>query len=387
MDLTHRMSRKLSVSSQYFLNFGVMGIFIPYFNLYCYSLGFTGFQIGTLSALRSVAMVVFPLVWGTLADRYRIRRPIYIACTFVSTAIWLFYFFTTDFRQMLVISVCFAVFRAPIISFLEAFTMDVLGGEKKSYGKIRVWGSVSFIFAVLVLGPVIDLYSIDIILILIFFGLLLQSVISVNIPSIDIEKSDAVTPGVKDLFTRRIVAFLVSAFLMLVSHGAYYGFFSIHLENLGYGKTIVGLSWALASSFEILVMIGSDRIFKRYRIERVLVFSFFAAAVRWFSLFFAESLFVIFLLQMFHAATYGTFHMASILYIDVLAPASAKTLGQAVNNASSYGLGLMTGFFINGYLYEITGAPALFGMSGFVALSGAAVFIVSRMLSSCEPSG
>ena len=157
---------------------------------------------------------------------------------------------------------------------------------------------------------------------------------------------------------------------MLVSHGAYYGFFSIHLENLGYGSTFIGLTWAFASAAEILVMIRSDQIFRRFSLESVLIFSFMVAALRWFVLFWAQSAAVILLSQVLHAITYGTFHIASILYIDRLAPDRAKTLGQAVNNAISYGLGLMVGFFFNGYLYEISGSFTLFMISSLIALSG-----------------
>lgn len=376
----NRDPRKISISSQYFINFGIMGIFMPYFNLYCYGLGFTGFQIGGLSAVRSIATVLFPPLWGALADRLEIRRPIYMACTMASTAIWFFYLLTTNFWHMLAVTVGFAIFRAPITSFLEAFTLDVLGGEKKSYGKIRVWGSVSFIASVLALGPVIDLYSIEIILILVFLGLLLQSIMAVKLPNIRIEKDEAPGHGKDRLLSRRLAVFLLAAFLMLVSHGAYYGFFSIHLENLGYGKTFIGICWALASGAEILVMIFSDKIFNRFRIEDILVFSVFAAAIRWFSLFFAVSPPAILLLQLFHALTYGAFHIGSILYIDVLAPNSAKTLGQSINNASSYGLGLMVGFLITGYLYEKIGAPALFAVSGCIALACAGVLLGARKI-------
>jgi PPP family 3-phenylpropionic acid transporter len=161
---------------------------------------------------------------------------------------------------------------------------------------------------------------------------------------------------------------------MLVSHGAYYGFFSIHLENLGYHSTFIGLSWALASTAEILVMVKSDRIFNRFSLENGLFFSFLVAAVRWMILFFSESAAVILLSQILHSVTYGTFHMASILYIDRLAPDSAKTLGQAVNNGLTYGFGLMVGFFINGYIYETTGSFVLFLISSLIALAGGMLF-------------
>jgi PPP family 3-phenylpropionic acid transporter len=366
----HSGSFKLIVSSQYFIYFGVLGIFLPYFNLYCYRLGFSGFQIGVLSALRTAATVLFPLFWGTLADRFQIRRPIYIFCNFISTGIWVFYLYTSDFWIMLVITILYGTFYAPIISFLEAFTMDVLAGEKKSYGRIRAWGSMSFILVVIVVGKVIDLYSVDVILVLILVGSLVQAVISANIPDIKIKKPKLTKTGAQFLSEIQVVVFLFCAFLMLVSHGAYYGFFSIHLENLGYGSTFIGLAWAVAVISEILVMVQSKEIFKRFSLENVLVFSFIMAAFRWFTLFFTTSPVIILLIQITHAITYGTFHIASILYIDSLSPDEAKTLGQAVNNAVTYGLGIMIGFFMSGYLYESTGSFFLFGVSGLIALAG-----------------
>ncbi len=369
-----RRSFKIAIGSQYFLYFGVLGIFLPFFNLYCYHLGFSGLRIGVLSAVRSVALIVFPLIWGALADRLDARRPIYILCNFCSAIIWMLYLFTIDFWPMLAITIFYGMFFAPIISFLEAFTMDLLGREKKSYGRIRAWGSISFIAVVLVLGRVIDLYSVEIIVVLILAGSLILSIISTRIPGFQNVKKKRLSGEAKSLLQRRVLVFLFCAFLMLVSHSAYYGFFSIHLENLGYGNTFIGLAWALASTAEILVMIRSDRIFSRFSIESVLIFSFMTAALRWLILFSARSAAAILLSQILHAATYGAFHIGSILYIDRLAPEKAKTLGQAVNNAVSYGLGLMVGFFFNGYLYEITGSFTLFIISCQIALFGGLFF-------------
>jgi PPP family 3-phenylpropionic acid transporter len=373
-DMDNRRSYKFIISSQYFIYFGVMGIFLPYFNLYCYNLGFSGLQIGALSGLRSVAMVVFPLIWGILADRHDLRRPIYILCNFISTAVWVMYLFNIEFWPMLFITALYGMFYAPIISFLEAVTMDVLGTAKKSYGRIRAWGSISFIVMVLVLGKIIDLYSVDIILVLILIGSVMLTLISLAIPAIQATKKNLLAPGAGSLLEKRVIVFLFCAFLMLVSHGAYYGFFSIHLANMGFGSTFIGITWALASTAEILVMIKSDKLFHRFSLENVLFFSFVVAAARWMILFFAQSATVILLSQILHAVTYGTFHMASILYIDRLAPEKAKTLGQAVNNALTYGLGLMVGFFVNGYVYEITGSFTLFLMSSLIALASGLLF-------------
>ena len=380
MNKDNHNSFKWIISSQYFLYFGVMGVFLPYFNLYCYDIDFTGIQIGVLSAIRSVALILTPLIWGTMADRYRIRRPIYILCSFVSTGIWAFYLYTTNFWAMLVITVFYGIFYSPIISFLEAFAMDVLDTRKISYGKLRGWGSIAFIITVIVLGKVIDLYSIEIILALIFFGSLAQALISIKIPDIQVKKKTAFFSKAKVLLNRRVIVFLFCAFLMLVSHGTYYGFYSIHLDKLGYDKTFIGVSWAVASIAEIIVMIKSDSIFRRFSIDNIQFFSFMMAAFRWIALSFATAPVFILFLQIFHAFTYAMFHVSSILYIDASTPDEAKTLGQAINNAVTYGLGLMVGFFLNGYLFDTLGSFTLFRMSSFIALGGGILLKCSRML-------
>ncbi|CAB5154658.1 Probable 3-phenylpropionic acid transporter [Olavius algarvensis associated proteobacterium Delta 3] len=370
------------IASQYVLYFGILGIFLPYFNLYCFHLGFSGFEIGVISAVRTVTTAFFPLVWGALADRYQIRKPLYVACSIASTGIWALFLLTTDFLPMLAITLCYGTFYAPIIAFLEAFTMDHLGTKKKRYGAIRAWGSISFILTVILVGRVIDAAPIRIILVLILAGSILQSFLSTQVPGPTGLRTKTAASGFSLLTRRPVLLFLCSAFLMLVSHGTYYGFFSIHLAGLGYGGTFIGFAWALASAAEILVMINSERIFMRFSLQRVLVFSFLVAAFRWSVLSWAESGTIILLTQLLHAATYGAFHMASILYIDSLIPAPAKTFGQSANNAVTYGLGMMTGFFLNGVLYDWVGVQTLFGLSAVTAIAGAGLLLVGSSFSS-----
>lgn len=362
------------VATQYFLYFGVMGMHLPFFNLYCYELGFSGWQIGSLSATRSIVLILFSIGWSVLADRFQRRRAIYLCCNFSSAALWALFLLTTDFFWMLAITIAYGIFYAPLIAFLEAFAMDMLGKDKKRYGRMRAWGSLAFITVVMVLGRIIDLYTIKIIISLILAGSWVQALVALGFPRIQPVTLKPFGPKLKGLFTPKVTVFLFCAFLMLASHGAYYAFFSIHLRSLKFDNFFIGLCWATAVGAEIVAMIFSERIFKRFGYQTVLIFSFAVAVLRWSGLWVVSSPAGILVLQAAHAVTYGTFHMASILYMDALAPAEAKTTAQALNNAVTYGLGLMVGFFISGALYEQLGSFALFAISGFMALMGGFVF-------------
>jgi len=360
---------------QYFIYFGVMGIFLPYFNLYCHHLGFTSFEIGSLSALRTAITIVFSIVWSIVADRYAWRKPIYVLFNFLSAAIWVFFLYINDFSGMVIVTIFHTIFFAPLIAFIEAFAMDELGGgggDKNRYGRIRAWGSVSFILVVFSLGKVSDLFSINTIVPLILAGYTLQAIFSIPMPKAKARK-EQFHAGVRELLNARTLTFLTCSFLMIFSHGTYYGFYSIYLEELGYGPFFIGSTWAVASIAEIVIMINSGRILKYITLENVIFFSCLAASARWCLLWRAVTVAEIMIAQLLHAFTYGTFHVASILYMDRLSTGQTRTLGQAANNAVSYGLGMMAGFMLNGYLYETYGAR-LFLMSACVSLAGAVVF-------------
>ena len=368
------------ISLQYALYFGAQGVFIPYFNLYCYHLGFNGVQIGALSSLRSVVLVVFSLAWGALADRFHMRKPLYVWCNVISTLVWSFYLIADTFWTMFLVTALYGVFYAPIIAFLEAFSMDLLGRGKSGYGRLRVWGSVAFIVVVVVVGWALGWLPIKAVLVFIFAGGVLLSLVGLIMPASTAASKEPFWKSIRAFMNQRVLVFLLCAFLMLVSHGAYYGFFSIYLENLGFGSSFIGLAWALAIIAEILVMVNSKRIFQYLSLETALAVTFIIAIFRWVLLGTLHAWYAILMLQVLHAGTYAMFHMASILYMDELAPEGAKTLGQSINNAMTYGLGLMAGFFISGFLYEQAGASFAFMASALLALLGGAVFMGFRLV-------
>lgn len=368
--------RRRIISLQYFIYFAILGVFLPYFNLYCHHLGFSGIQIGALSSMRSIILVVFAVLWSGIADRYQFRKAIFIACSCAGTIVWTFYFFHDNFLMILIITGSYSIFNAPIISFLEAMTIEVLGKKKSSYGTIRAWGSIAFIVMVLFMGYLIDVLSTRIILMAVFIGSILQTGLSLRMPHVRRVRTGTFRLSLGRFFRKRVVVFLLCAFLMLMSHGTYYGFYSIHLENLGYESLFIGMAWALASIAEILVMIRSRWIFSRLSYEKVLIISFVVASIRWFLSGVTISPYWILLLQITHCVTYGLFHMASILYMDLLSPDETKTFGQAVNNATTYGLGLMAGFFVSGFLYEHASPESMFFVSGLLSLIAGIIFAV-----------
>ncbi len=362
---------RFQLALQYFLYYSIVGIHLPYLNLYFRENGFSGREIGTLSSLRTLSIIFFPLFWGMLADRFRMRKTIYVMCNAASSVLWSLYLITGGFVPTAAVTFAFAAFYSPIISFLEAFSMDILGAAKKSYGKIRLWGSISFVCVVLVLGRVIAEKGIGIIIPLSLGMMLFMSVLSCFFPKTGGHGPEFSLKSATFILRPDFALFLASCVLMLGSHGAYYGFLSIKLSAEGASASYIGIVWAVGSASEILVMLYSKELFRRIGIETVLVWSFAFAALRWLIVCFLgdQPIFMI-LSQLCHAVTYGCFHMACILFTDKVSDEGVKTLAQSVNNAVSYGLGLMAGIFTCGFFYDRYQNLVFLGCSAAAVLGG-----------------
>ncbi|TWI75547.1 PPP family 3-phenylpropionic acid transporter [Desulfobotulus alkaliphilus] len=356
-------------SGNYFFYFLVLGVYFPYFPLYCHYAGFSENQIGIITALKTFSAIFFPLIWAWIADRFHMHRSVFLLCHFSSFILWGFFFLTESFLMMLLIMLVYGLFHSPLIGFTEAFTVGFLGGKKSGYGNIRLWGSVGFIIAVWGCGIALDFLSPSIVLWLVFSGSLAGAWLAVYTP---VKKNSNVRIYKKDiirLFSGNSMVFLLVTFIMLMSHGVYYGFFSIHLSKAGFSGNFIGFVWAMASIAEIFVMLGSRYLFYYFSLKSLILFSFAAAVLRWCLLAFSIDPMVIVLSQLLHAITYGVFHMTTILYMDILVDAGAKTIGQTVLNASSYGLGLMVGYLVGGMGFAALGSD-MFLVSAIMAFSG-----------------
>ncbi|MCW7754020.1 MFS transporter [Desulfobotulus sp. H1] len=358
-------------SGNYFFYFLVLGIYFPFFPLYCHHIGFSEKEVGIISAVKTFTTVFFPLGWALLADRFRLQRSVFLLCHCTATLIWCAFFFTDSFVPMVLIMGAYGFFHSPVIGFTESFTVHFLGGNKTGYGKIRAWGSVGFILAVWSGGMLLDIWSSGMVLWLIGLGSMAGAMVAFGMP---VSQNRGVRISRKDLqpfFSGNGSLFLWVCFLMLMSHGAYYGFFSIHLADAGFSGSFTGFAWALASFAEIGVMLASRRLFSFFPLKSLILFSFAVAVLRWTLLAFSLSASVILFSQLLHAVTYGVFHMTTILYMDQLVTSGAKTMGQTVLNASSYGLGLMAGYMVGGWGFAAMGS-GMFLVSAGMALAGGA---------------
>jgi PPP family 3-phenylpropionic acid transporter len=183
------------------------------------------------------------------------------------------------------------------------------------------------------------------------------------------------TPSVRQLLRKReVIAFFISTFLMIAAHAALYVYYSLYLSDMGYSKTVIGLMWSLGVVAEILFFYFQAPLFRRFGVATLMLTSLLVGVVRFLMIGFgAESLALLLIAQILHAATFGVHHSASVATLQRWFAGPLQARGQALFISVSYGLGGSLGGLLLSACWDTFGArlvyiiAALFCMAGWAA--------------------
>lgn len=360
------------LSLYYFCFFGALGSFVPYWSVYLHHLDYTAVEIGQLLALFLISKMLAPFALGWAADHYG-KRMLWIR---ISALLAVFGFMPAVVGQdylwiVLAVAVGGFFWNASLPQF-EVVTLNHLGDKSNRYSWVRLWGSIGFIAAVLCLPYLFKYAGIHILplVMVMIFALLAVSTVLVSDKDHAHATSLTVTNLPQLLRHPMVLAFFLACILQSTSHGGYYTFFSIYLEDHHYSRGITGWMWALGVIAEVILFIFLYRLFENHAAHRLFGWSLLLTAIRWFLLaYYVDNLFLLIITQILHAASFGLFHASAIHLIHDWFPGRLQGRGQALYSGLSFGLGGAIGSMLSGYLWEYTSALTTFNSMALLALA------------------
>ncbi len=181
----------------------------------------------------------------------------------------------------------------------------------------------------------------------------------------------------RDVLRRPVVLSLLSVcFLVQASHGPYYAFFSIYLEEYGYSTALIGQLWALGVLAEIGVFLVMPVLLPRFGARRLLLTAVSLTTVRWLLIAgFAGRLPVVVFAQTLHAASFGLYHAVAIYMVHRLFTGAHQGRGQALYSSISFGAGGALGSLVSGYLWTGMGAQSMYLLAAGVSLAALVVVL------------
>jgi PPP family 3-phenylpropionic acid transporter len=361
------------LSGFYFFYFALLGALVPYWGLFLQGRGFDAVAIGELMAILMATKIVAPNVWGWLGDRLGHRMQIVRLASLVSILVFAGMYWADGFLAIALVMALYSFFWNASLPQFEVVTFTYLRERVARYALIRVWGSIGFILTVIALGALIEWRGVEVVLhaVLGIFLAIWFSTLLVRDP--DPEPHPVAQASLASVLrSPAIIAFFAAVFLMQASHGPYYAFYSIFMKDMGYSEGLIGQLWALGVLAEVGLFLVMHRLLETWGARRVLVASLALAALRWVLIgHFADSLALVVVAQLLHAATFGTFHAASIHLVHHYFRGRHKGRGQALYSSVSFGAGGAVGSLASGYAWDGIGAAFTYSLAGAVALLGA----------------
>lgn len=357
------------LSGFYLFYFASLGALVPFWSLYLDSLGFSKVEIGQLIAFLMAPKIFAPYLWGWFADHSDQRISVIryaslgAAITFSGT-LWV-----TGYMPLALVTGLFGFFWHAALPQFEAVTMDHLGDEVHHYSRIRVWGSIGFIVVVMGLPWLLEGSDIQYLPHLTLAMLVLIFITTLGMRDFPRGEMDGPVPVTAVLKRVDVLTLLVVSLLQLVSHGPYYTFFTIYLQDHGYSLGLAGQLWALGVGAEVVLFLFMHRLLGRFDVSRLLQASILVTVLRWALIaFFPDHIVILLIAQLMHAASYGLFHASAIHMIYDMFPGRLQGRGQALYASFSFGLGGAIGAFYSGYAWESWGASWSFGVAALISL-------------------
>lgn len=358
------------LSGFYLCYFISLGALVPYWGLYLKSVGLSVAEIGELFAILMASKVVAPYVWGWIADHTGHRMTIIRIASLSAALAFIGVFFGSSFWWLALVMAGFGFFWNASLPQFEATTMNHLGGETHRYSGIRLWGSVGFILAVASLGQIIEQYgaeSLPVILAVVFVLIWLSSL---AVPESAAGHLPLDQQSLLSVLKRPVVfSLLLVCFLMQASHGPYYTFYTLYLEEYGYSTAQIGQLWALGVVAEIMIFLIMPRLLARYSTRHLLLAAVSLTTLRWVLIaWLVHQPMVVILAQTLHAASFGLYHAVAIFMIHALFTGAHQGRGQALYSSLSFGAGGALGSIASGYLWTSLGPQSMFALAAVTGL-------------------
>jgi len=364
------------LSGFYLFYFALLGTLVPYWALYLQHEGFRAAEIGFLMALPQITKLVAPVMWGWLADRSGRRLSVIRFGNFIAALTFAGVFFVDGFWSMALLLTTFSFFWNAVLAQFEALTLENLGDRSHRYSHVRLWGSIGFIATVCAVGLALDHYPVTVIPWVMLASLWLIWLCTLLMPDHQHQVAARSSEGLWALLKKpAAISFLLGGFLLQMSHGPYYTFFTIYLDEQGFSRIASGSLWALGVIAEVVLFLFMHRLLQRFSLRTLLVASIALAALRWLLIGSGITSWPLLIVaQCLHAASFGSFHAAAIAWVHQYFRGHAGQ-GQALYSSVGFGAGWAAGAVLSGILWEQIGSQ-IFLWAALVAALATLVMLV-----------
>ncbi len=361
-------------------NFSYMsiGALLPLIGQYMKYIGFTGAQIGTVTASGTAVAIFASAFWGKIYSGSGRKRQILMLLCLMAAGVC---FVLSGIKQYCVFLAVFAVmyfFQAPIMSLTDAFTVE----SRQSFGNLRAWGAVGFALGIFAAGNVTGKLGIDKVFWFYILSFAASAAILMTIRKsrderAGSEKGECEKPaGYKAILrNKNIRRLIICAFFMggtNVANNTYFSF--LYIEG---GGTVAGVGTVmlLMVGSEVPFMAWCERLARRFTMERIILAAMLISSARF--LLFGVGLpwWCLMILSFSQGAVNGILLIEFVRYVSYLAPKGSESIAISTYYIIGSNLSTICCQMAGGVILDAAGAHGVYMFFGLFNLAGALLYL------------
>lgn len=370
--------------------FLVYGIHVPFMSLWLDFKGLSAAEIAIATAApQFLRLAVTPLV-GAYADATGRHRRLIAALAWAALVVTLVMSQSRGFVALLALATALQVLVSTIMPLTETIALSGARLAGLDYGRMRLWGSLTFIVATFAAGPVIDAAGAGSVVWLIAVGLVATVACGALLPQPvagspavseagqRAPSADLATEGLRLLRTPLFLLFLFAASAAMGSHAMLYTFGALIWQGQAISTTWIGILWAIGVICEIALFAWSGWFMRTVGVKGALVLGLAGSVVRWAALAFDPPLWLLVVLSPLHGLGYGAAHLGAMHFIAEAVPRRAAGTAQAMYSAVAAGAAQGAATLAAGAIYRAYGSYGYLAMAALALAGLAAALVVAR---------
>jgi PPP family 3-phenylpropionic acid transporter len=362
----------------------IIGTQLPYLPVWLDWAGLRASEIAVITGTPLIVRVAVTPIIAFAADRVGDHRKFLIGLAWLGLGGFVALGQSSSFWPILAWTIVSSLSWTTILPLTEAVAMRGVKIAGLDYGRMRLWGSLSFIAASFVGGGVVARLGGASAIWLVVAGAALTVAATHGLarPVREGRSKAATGPprqsirqAVGLLRSRSFLLFLMAAGLAQASHAAFYTFGTLHWRALGLSTAWSGMLWAVSIVAEVALFAYSAAVVRRIGPVQLIVLGAGAAVLRWLIMGLDPALFLLLALQILHALTFGATHLGAIHFIARVVPEAQAGTAQALyasitGGIATGGVTLMAGPVYAAYAGRVYWAMALVAAAALLAALG-----------------
>ncbi|MBR0474889.1 MAG: MFS transporter [Erysipelotrichaceae bacterium] len=361
--------------------------FMNFLTIFLESRGFSITQVGMINTMCSIVAIIASPIGGIISDKMQSSRKGAIVCLIGTSLAYALIPVAENIKNIAVILIIgliiiFRSFISPSQSLIDTSVIDGCNKKKTAFGKVRVWGTISYVIMSFILGLIVTEKNVTFTFYFLGLSMLPCIWLLIQLGTIVDDVTAAKSVSLRNLPFKKLfsnpyfIAYIIFCIIQYIPQMSVTNYQPYLIKEVGANMGLIGILHAYRAFFEIPVLLFADKLEEKFSYRNMIILSALCYAAQSILYRYVSSFPGILAATTFSGIASGLFIASSVKYVFTLAPKELISTAQTMVSSTAAFAGII-GNLMGTLLVENIGLRTFFFITGIMMLVGTLFYIGS----------